>query len=433
MRDLHVSTLPNGLRLMVLESHAAPVATFWVWYRVGSRNEPVGCTGISHWVEHLLFKGTPSHQGGTLTRLIDRLGGRWNAFTWKDYTAYYELMPAAHLDVAIRLEADRMQNTIFDPDVIASERTVIISEREGAENYPSYYLREEVDALAFKAHPYRQPVIGWKDDLRVISRDDLYGHYRAYYHPSNAVAIAVGDVGARAVTAQIADAFGPIPAGPAPPAVRSIEPEQSGERRVVLRRPGGATAYLHMAYHVPAASHPDLPALLVLDGVLSGFSGPAPFDGGGGGRSSRLYRALVDGGLAADVGSGLVPSIDPTVFRISATVRSGVDVANVEHVIDAEIARLHERPVDDAELASVKRQARSQFVYLNDGVSRRAVTLGAFATVASLQTLFGLAEAVEGVTALDVTRVAQAYLLQRSRTVGWFLPEQGADRREAQG
>jgi zinc protease len=432
MQDLHVSTLPNGLRAMVLESHTAPVATFWVWYRVGSRNEPVGYTGISHWVEHLLFKGTPTHPGGALTRLIDRLGGRWNAFTWKDYTAYYELLPAAHLGTAIRLEADRMQNTIFDPDVIAGERTVIISEREGAENYPSYYLREEVDALAFKAHPYRQPVIGWKDDLRVISRDDLYNHYRAYYHPSNAIAIAVGDFDTKVVIDEIADAFSSIPAGPSLPAVRSIEPEQSGERRVVLRRPGGATAYVHMAYHVPQAAHADLAALLVLDGVLCGFSGPAPFDGGSGGRSSRLYRALVDGGLTADVGSGLVPSIDPTVFRVSATVRSGVDVANVERVIDEEIARLHERPVEDAELASVKRQARSQFVYLNDGVSRRAVTLGAFATVASPETLFGLGDAVSGVTAADVTRVAQTYLVQKRRTVGWYVPENGADRREAQ-
>jgi zinc protease len=431
MQNLHVSTLPNGLRVMALESHAAPVATFWVWYRVGSRNEPVGFTGISHWVEHLLFKGTPAHPGGTLTRLIDRLGGRWNAFTWKDYTAYYELLPAAHLDTAIRLEADRMQNTIFDPEVIANERTVIISEREGAENYPSYHLREEVDALAFKAHPYRQPVIGWKDDLRAISRDDLYNYYRTYYHPSNAIAIAVGDFDTKAVTDAIADAFGPIPAGPPMPAVRSIEPEQSGERRVTLRRPGGATAYVHMAYHAPAAAHADLAALMVLDGVLGGFSGPSPFDGGGGGRSSRLYRALVDGGLTTDVGSGLVPSIDPTVFRVVATVRSGVDVGNVEVAIDAEIARLHERPIEDAELASVKRQARSQFVYLNDGVSRRAVTLGAFATVASSQTLFGLADAVDRVAVSDVMRVAQTYLVQKRRTVGWFVPEQGADRREA--
>jgi zinc protease len=432
MRDLHVSTLPNGLRVMVLESHTAPVATFWVWYRVGSRNEPVGYTGISHWVEHLLFKGTPNHPGGALTRLIDRLGGRWNAFTWKDYTAYYEVLPAAHLATAIRLEADRMQNTIFDADVVAGERTVIISEREGAENYPSYYLREEVDALAFKAHPYRQPVIGWKDDLRAISRDDLYDHYRTYYHPSNAIAIAVGDFKASAVTKEIADAFGPIPAGPAVPVVRSIEPEQSGERRVTLRRPGGATSLVHMAYHVPQAAHADLAALLVLDGVLGGFSGPAPFDGGGGGRSSRFYRALVDGGLAADVGSGLVPSIDPTVFRVSATVRSGVDVANVERVIDTEIDRVHERPVEDAELASVKRQARSQFVYLNDGVSRRAVALGAFSTVAAPETLFGLGDAVDAVTADDVMRVARAYLVQKRRTVGWFVPEQNTDRREAQ-
>lgn len=424
MQDVHASTLPNGLRLLIQESRAAPVATFWVWYRVGSRNEAAGFTGISHWVEHLLFKGTPSHPAGILTRLIDRLGGRWNAFTWKDYTAYFEILPTEHIETAVRLEADRMQNTIFDPDIVASERTVIISEREGAENYPTYYLREEVDALAFKAHPYRQPVIGWKDDLRAITRDDLYRHYRTYYVPSNAVAVAVGDFDAGRMAAMIGEAFGPMPAGDPPPAVRSVEPEQSGERRVVVRRPGGATAYLHMAFHAPAASHRDLPALMVLDGLLTGFTGIGPFDGGGGGRSSRLYRALVDGGLAADVGSGMTPSADPTLFRVTATVRSGVEVAAVESAAAAEIARLRDHPVGEVELAKVKRQARAQFVYLRDGVSRRATALGAFAIVDRPETLYALAEGVDRVTADDVARAADTYLVERRRTVGWYLPDE---------
>jgi zinc protease len=428
MGDVYETVLPNGLRVVVQEHHAAPVATFWVWYRVGSRNEPPGCTGISHWVEHLLFKGTPSHPAGTLTRLIDRLGGRWNAFTWKDYTAYFEVLPSEHIEVAVRLEADRMQHTIFDPEVIARERTVIISEREGAENFPAYYLREEVDALAFKAHPYRQPVIGWKDDLLAITPDDLYRHYRTYYHPSNATAVVVGDISTDAMVALIERAFGPAPSGPPVPPVRSVEPEQSGERRVVLRRPGGATAYLHMAFHVPAVGHPDLPALLVLDGVLSGFSGLAPFDGGSGGRSSRLYRALVEAGLATEVGSGLAPSIDPTLFRVTATVRSGVEVKAVEDAVLAELARLQDGPVGEAELAKVRRQAEAQFVYLRDGVSRRAMALGAFAAVDAPRRLFQLREAVQRVTAEDVMRVARTYLVEKRRTVGWFLPEDAAAR-----
>ena len=425
MNGVLTSRLPNGLTVLLQESHVAPVATFWVWYRVGSRNERPGLTGVSHWVEHMLFKGTPSHPAGTLTRLIDRLGGRWNAFTWKDYTAYFEVLPVEHLGVAVALEADRMVNAQFDPDVVAGERTVIISEREGQENFPTYYLREEVEALAFKTHPYRQPVIGWKSDLRAITRDDLYGHYRTYYHPSNAIAIAVGDFNADRTAALIAETFGPIAAGEAPPAVRAEEPEQEGERRVVLRRPGGATAYLQMAYHTPAASHPDLPALLVADGILSGFKGISPFDGGGGGRSSRLYRALVDTGLATDAGSGIVPSADPSLLRIGATVRAGVEVQAVEDAVNTEIRRVQDEPVGPDELARVTRQARAQFVYLRDGVFRRAMALGAFAAVDKPETLFALADGVERVSADDVSRVARTYLADRRRTVGWYLPEAG--------
>ncbi|MDR7544360.1 MAG: pitrilysin family protein [Armatimonadota bacterium] len=429
MRDVYETALPNGLGVIIQEDHAAPVATFWVWYRVGSRNEPPGCTGISHWVEHLLFKGTPSHPAGTLTRLIDRLGGRWNAFTWKDYTAYFEVLPAPHIETAVRLEADRMQHTIFDPEVVARERTVIISEREGAENFPAYSLREEVDALAFKAHPYRHPVIGWKDDLLAITPEDLHRHYRTYYRPSNATVVAVGDFRTDDMVAMIERAFGPAPAGPPVPPVRPVEPEQGGERRVVLRQPGGATAYLHMAFHVPAVDHPDIPALLVLDGVLSGFAGLVPFDGGAGGRSSRLYRALVEAGLATDVGSGLALSIDPTLFRVTATVRSGVDVRVVEDAVLGGLARLQEEPVGEAELAKVRRQAEAQFVYLRDGVSRRAMALGAFAIVATPRRLFQLRDAVQRVTAGDVMRVAGTYLIEKRRTVGWFLPE-GAPARQ---
>lgn len=426
MQDVHTTTLPNGLRVIIQESHSAPVATFWVWYRVGSRNESPGHTGISHWVEHMLFKGTPAHPSGTLTRLVDRLGGRWNAFTWKDYTAYFEVMPAEHIGVAVCLEADRMQNTIFDPEAVAAERTVIISEREGAENFPAYYLREEVEALAFKAHPYRQPVIGWKSDLRAITRDDLYNHYRTYYAPSNAIAVAVGDFDRSQMADTIAEAFGPVAAGGAVPAVHVEEPEQEGERRVVLRRPGGATALLQMAFHVPRAGHPDIPALLVLDGILSGFKCVVPFDSGSGGRSSRLYRALVDGGLATEVGSGLTPSVDPTLFRISATARSGVEAGAIEAVVSREIARLRDEPADGAEMARVKRQAHAQFVYLRDGVFRRAMSLGMFEAVDWPQTIQTLIGRVEEVSCGDVTRVARTYLSERRSTVGYYLPEDGA-------
>src|SRR2546427_3241958 len=258
MSTMCIETLDNGLVVLLQEQHTVPVATFWVWYRVGSRNEIPGLTGISHWVEHMLFKGTPTHPKGMLTRHIDRLGGRWNAFTWKDYTAYHEVLPAEHLGVAIRLEADRMANTIMESSEVESERTVIISEREGSENYPSYLLREEVDSAAHKVHPYRIPVIGWKDDLRGMARDDLYQQYRTFYHPNNAVPVAVWPLAGNSMGERVRQAFAHGPSGPVPPKVQLRAPLQEGERRVLVRRARWATAYLHGALHAPAPAHPHL-------------------------------------------------------------------------------------------------------------------------------------------------------------------------------
>src|SRR3989441_170067 len=426
MSTMRIETLDNGLVVLLQEQHTVPVATFWVWYRVGSRNEIPGLTGISHWVEHMLFKGTPTHPKGMLTRHIDRLGGRWNAFTWKDYTAYHEVLPAEHLGVAIRLEADRMANTIMEPSEVESERTVIISEREGSENYPSYLLREEVDSAAHKVHPYRIPVIEWKDDLRTMARDDLYQYYRTYYHPNNAVAIAVGPFDANSMVEPIRQAFADVPAGPTPPKVRVREPQQEGERRVVLRRSGGATAYLHVAFHVPAASHPDLAALLVADGLLSGFKSFVPFDQGGGGRSSRLYRALVDGGLASDASSVLTPSTDPTVFRVMATARAGVDTAALERRTLDEVARLAHEAAGTLELEKVKKQAKAQFVFSRDGVFRTAMGLGAFTIVDGPEAFASLLTRIDLVSSDDVLRVAGTYFTEKNRTVGWYRRERGA-------
>jgi zinc protease len=425
MREFEIHTLANGLTVLLQSRYSAPVATFWVWYRVGSRNEIPGLTGISHWVEHMMFKGTPTYPGKTLTRYVDRLGGRWNAFTWKDYTAYHEVLPAEHLHVVVGLEADRMRNTIFDASEVERERTVIISEREGSENFPSYLLYEEVDAAAFKTHPYRSPVIGWKSDLRSISRDDLFRHYRSHYAPNNAVIVAVGafDVG-RALDL-IRESFESIPSAPIPP-LRAVEPVQEGERRVMLQRPGGATAYLHVVHHVPEGAHADLPALLLLDGILSGFKGVVPFDQPQGSRSSRLYRALVETGLAADVSSSLIPSIDPTLWRLTATVRSGVDSRSVEDRALRELQRLGMEPVDVSELTKVKKQAKAQIVYSRDGVYRTAMGLGAFSIVDRPEAFGTLLDRLERVTPDDILRVATTYLHAKNRTTGTYLPEPGA-------
>lgn len=425
MHSLRVHTLNNGLTVILLPRDVAPVAAFWVWYRVGSRNEVVGLTGISHWVEHMMFKGTPSHPGKALTRYIDRLGGRWNAFTWKDYTAYHEVLPAEHLKVVVGLEADRMRSAVFDPIEVERERTVIISEREGSENFPSYLLFEEVDAAAFKTHPYRFPVIGWKADLRNISTDDLVRHYRSYYAPNNAVVVAVGAFEVDETLELIRRAFGEIPPAAIPPMPVS-EPVQEGERRVVLERPGGATPYVQLGFHVPGGAHSDLAALLVTDGVLAGFKGVVPFDQSQGSRSSRLYRALVETGLAAEVGSSLIPSIDPTLFRISATVRQGVEPRTVEERALRELERLAADPVDLTELSKVKKQAKAQIVYTRDGALRTGMGLGAFAVVDTPEGFETLLERVERVTPHDILRVAAAYFHAKNRTTGIYLPEAGS-------
>ncbi|MDR5695604.1 MAG: pitrilysin family protein [Armatimonadota bacterium] len=424
MGDLFIHRLENGLMVVLREHRASPVATFWVWYRVGARNEVPGFTGISHWVEHMLFKGTSSYGKGDLVRIVDRHGGTWNAFTWKDYTAYFEVLPSEHIDLALRLEADRMTNALFDPREVESERTVVISEREGLENFPQFYLREEVEALAFKVHPYRNPVIGWKEDLRRIAREDLYRHYRTYYHPNNALIVAVGDFSAPSLLKAIEEMFGPIPPAEQIPEVHVQEPPQDGERRLVLRRPG-PTAYVHLAYHAPQASHPDFVPLLVVDGLLSGFKGIGFQDGQGSGRSSRLYRALVDRGLATEVSSAYPAQVDPTLFHIEATVRTGVDPQRVEQAILDEIHRLKEEPVPEDELAKVKKQARAQLAYTSDGVFGQAVWLGTAAIVSSVDLYTGLLDAIERVSQEDILRVCQRYLRSNALTSGWFLPEPG--------
>ena len=426
------AVLSNGLVVLLREVHTAPVATFWLWYRVGSRNEVPGITGISHWVEHMLFKGTPTLSKGEFSRLVNRHGGTWNGFTWKDFTAYFETLPAEHIGLGIRIESDRMRNSLFDPEEVASERTVIISEREGAENNPEYALYEEVEAVAYTVHAYRHAVIGYKSDLRGITRDDLVRHYRTYYTPNNAVVVAVGDFDSEALLGEIREAFDPIPVGPPPPPVRSVEPPQEGERRITLRRPGGAVPQLQMAFHAPAASDPDFFPVLLLDGVLSGFKGPGVFGGETvGGRSSRLYRALVEQRLAVDAGSAFRPTLDPTLFEIGVTLRPGVEPRQLEEAVLAEIQRLADERVGEEELEKVHKQARAQWVYMADGVSRQAVLLGSTEMVASLDYLDRFMERLTTVTPEAMQKVAGRLFSDRNRTVGWYLPDDGQTARAA--
>lgn len=427
MPEIREEHLDNGLMVLLSPVRTAPVATFWVWYRVGSRNEVQGVTGISHWVEHMMFKGTPTIGKGEIMRLINRNGGVDNAFTWTDYTAYFETLPSDRIDLALRIESDRMVNSLFDPQEVSSERTVIISEREGGENDPRFWLSEEVEAAAFKVHPYHHDTIGWKVDLESMTRDDLYTHYKTFYAPNNAVIVAVGDFDGDEMADKIRQAFGGLPARPPIPKVTSIEPTQEGERRVFIRRPG-PTEYFHAAYHGPSASNPDFFPVFVLASVLSGVGGMSFSGGGSPGRSSRLYRALVETELAADVDCGFRPTIDPGTIDVSATVRPGVPVQKVEQAIFSELDKIASKPVQEAELDKVIKQAKAQFVYATDGVMNLGYWLGQLEIVASYKMYETFLDKLMQVSKQDVMRVAQKYLSETNRTVGWFIPTNGASK-----
>lgn len=415
------TVLDNGLTVIVLPQHDAPIGSFWIWYRVGGRNEVEGVTGVSHWAEHMLFKGTETLGKGEIFKTITANGGTLNGFTWIDYTAYYETLPIDRIDIAFDIEADRMVNARFDPDEVASERTVIISERQGNENSPTFLLSEEVGAAAFKAHPYGHGVIGHMSDLRSMTREDLYGHYRTFYRPNNAVAVFVGDLTADEALRRIEQRFGGLERGPEVPEVRTTEPEQFGERRVIVRRPA-PNQVIQIAYHSPPASHADIPALIVLDAVLSGGK-PMSFGGGAGmGRSSRLYRALVTTELASSAGSSMSLSIDPYLFGVSATLRPDVELDRVEQAINEEIGTLQHAPAPASELNRVMKQIRAQFVYSQQSVSSKAYLLGALALVAPDRTPESLIAEIEAVTAEDVQRVASTYLTENNRTVGVLIP-----------
>ncbi|KPJ62880.1 hypothetical protein AMK68_04380, partial [candidate division KD3-62 bacterium DG_56] len=419
------SQLDNGLTVLLKPVPGCATATCWIWYRVGSRCERPGITGASHWVEHMLFKGTERFRPGQIMDEVARRGGYCNGFTWTDYTVYFETLPAEHLELGLEIEADRMVNARFDAQDVDSERTVIISEREGAENEPEYLLSEAVIASAFQVHPYRFPVVGWKCDLRAMTRDELEGYYRQFYAPNNAVLVLVGDFDPTEALARAQARFSGIPRGPEIEPIRAIEPEQEGERRVTVRRPGG-TAYLIAAFHTPAGEHEDTIPLLVLSAVLNG----APHIGMSGeylGRSARLYRALVDTGLAASTGAHFPLTVDPHLLECFAVARTGAELAALESALFRELQRLASDPVSAEEFDKAIRQTQAQMAYASDGVTSQAYALGRYHLVSSYRYLDTLAEGLPRVTPEDVQRVAAHYLSENNRTAGWFIPTEPSD------
>jgi zinc protease len=420
--NLTKTTLKNGMQVILRESRAAPVASFWLYYRVGSRNEIPGLTGISHWVEHMLFKGTDQFPRGEFDKAVARAGGIYNGMTSQDWTTYYETFPSDRIELALQVESDRMANSIFDPEETESERTVIISEREGSENSYLYLLNEEVQAAAHPAHSYHHPIIGWKSDLLTMTRDDLYRHYRGYYTPNNAIAVIVGDFDTQAMLAQIERYFGELPPGPPVPPMRLRETEQRAERRIILRG-SDLTSYLIMVFPAPEATHADFFPLIVMDAVLGGAKGMGLFGGGVNNRSNRLYKALVDTQLAVAVQSSYQPTIDPDLFSFSATLAPGVMHQQVEDTIWAEITKVQRDGVKPAELEKAIKQTKAQFAYSSESVTYQAYWLGVSEVLASTEWLDHWLENLTAVTAADIQRVAQSYFAKAKQTVGWYVPE----------
>ena len=300
--------LDNGLRVLIQSVHTAPLATVWCWYRVGSRDEIPGLTGVSHWVEHMNFKGTTNIPRDQIKGIVEKYGGYWNGYTWIDQTTYTETATRDALDHMLFIEAERMRSCLYDPADCESERTVIISELQGGENDPEQLLDQELTATAFRAHSYRHPTIGWLSDLQTMTRDDLYGHYRRFYVPNNATLVIVGDVDSAEAMRDVVKHFDRIEPGDVARRACTVEPEQLGERRMTISKEG-TTAYLKVGFHAPEVTHRDFLPLLVLDAVLTGAKGVnlwASFRTPPPQRSARLYQALVNTGLASAVSGALL-------------------------------------------------------------------------------------------------------------------------------
>ncbi len=407
--------LNNSLKVLIIEDHKAPLATFQIWYRVGSRNESTGKTGLSHLLEHMMFKGTPEYGSKAFSKIVQKNGGIDNAFTTKDYTMYYQIMASNRIGLSIELEADRMTNLIMDPKETIAERSVVMEERRlRYEDDPQNSLYEEVMAAAFKVHPYRWPVIGWMSDLASIEREDLYNHYKTYYSPDNAVIVVAGDIRPGDEIEKIRASFGQIPPCPPKRPLTSKETEQMGERRIYLKREA-ELPYILIGYHTPSFPDEDSYALDVLGMVLSG------------GKSARLYKSIVyEKKLAlyayADY-SGL--HNDPYLFFFAATAAPGKDITDVENALYAEIEKIKKEPPSGHEVQKAKNQVEASFIMGQDSIYIQAMRIGTFEMLGGWQLMEKYLDGIRRVTPEDVQRVAKKYLNEDNRTAGILIPTKG--------
>jgi zinc protease len=415
---VHKTILPNGLTVLIKELHDKPVVANMIWYRVGSRNEELGQTGKSHFLEHMLFKGTDRFAKGEIDLVTHLNGGINNAFTWLDFTAYYFTFASDRWTMALDIEASRMRNTTFAEDEFESEKKVVEEELRIGLDGPWEALENEVWATAFRQHPYHWPTVGWLDDLEAATAAEMKAYYDKWYHPRNATIVVVGDLNTVEALARIEDVLGPIPAGPQPAPLNIIEPPQRGEKRVVVRKETPVERLL-IGYHAPALHEADTHPLHVAEAILSS------------GRSSRLFRRLVEADQSVTMADATYHHhIDPALFYFQAEVKPGFRTEAVEMAIYDEIDRLKRGDLSIDELNRAKRQIEAELVLNNEEPLQQAILLGQYQTTAVdprlpddsrgylyLETM--LERTVE-VSLEDVARVTNRYFTEDNRTVGYL-------------
>ncbi len=416
--------LPNGLKVLVAPNHQAHVVSVWAFYRVGSRHEQVGITGVSHWVEHMLFKGTPKFPKGQIARLIQKHGGTLNGHTTYDHTAYFETLPKENWLIALDIEADRMTNALFDPQETELERGVILSELEMYENHPEYRLFMEVLAATFQVHPYRNPIIGWRCDLERMTRDDLYEHYRRFYTPNNAFLVLSGDITHEEALPEVEKRFGNLQPTQTVKVSEVKEPQQRSERRVRVKG-YGELPLLTMVFHAPTYQVTSETgqgrgneremlapyALHILADVL------------GHGRTSRLYRKLVETKKALRVLVGNSIHKESALFSVFVTLTDQSSLQEVEDTVWSELTHLTENPPEREEMERVLHMEQADFLRSLDGATERAYHVGAYEILGDWRLLNAHLPNLQKVTPELLIEAAKQVFTETNRTVGWFEPK----------
>jgi zinc protease len=417
VEDVQSFTLDNGMKIIVLEDRSIPNANMYLFWKAGSRNEYPGITGLSHFFEHMMFNGSKKYGPKMFDRTMEAAGGSNNAYTTENVTVYTDWFPSSSLETIFDLEADRVAHLALDDEMVESERGVVLSERStGLENSNYRLLNEQVKASAFMAHPYRWSVIGYESDIRNWTKQDLQQYFDTYYAPNNAVVVIVGDVKIESVRRLAREYFAPIPAQDPPRAVHTVEPEQMGEKRVMVHKKV-STPNLLLAYHVPSTSSDDYYALELMNAILSS------------GNSSRLYKSLVDEQqVATSVFSYIPESFDPNLLYIYAVASGSADEMQLETAILQELDKLSQEGVSERELQKVKNQKLMELYRTLETINGKANTLGSYELFfGDYKKMFSAPQEYEKVGAADIQRVAGQYLKKNNRTIGILkdLSEEG--------